>query len=90
KEEVKLPKPVPEKRVKKYKITVRDIADAKTLERLISGGERAIANHKLEEAERIYSKIRKVYDEIPPDVKKGLYNETIRIIKLYNRIMSEI
>ncbi len=90
KEEVKLPKPVPEKRVKKYKITVRDIADAKTLERLISGGERAIANHKLEEAERIYSKIRKVYDEIPPEVKKGLYNETIRIIKLYNRIMSEI
>jgi hypothetical protein len=90
KEDVKLPKPVPEKREKKYKMTERDTANLKTLEKLIAEGERAMANHKIDEAERVYSRIRKVYDEIPPEVKKDLYNETVRIIKLYNEITKEI
>ncbi len=89
-EKVEIPEPVPGKRERKYKMTGKDIDDIKTLETLISAGERAIANHKNEEAERIYSRIRKVYDGIHPEVKKGLYNETVRIIKLYNRIMRRI
>ena len=89
-EKVELPKPPPEKKKPRYKMTERDIANVKTLEKLISDGEKALANNKIDEAEKVYTKIRKIYDDIHPDVKKGLYNETIRIIKLYNEIMKEI
>ncbi len=90
KEKVELPKPVPRKEMPKYEPTEKDIKMVKTLERLIAEGERAIAEHRVEEAENIYTKIREIYDDIHPEVKRGLYNETIRIIKLYNRIMDEI
>jgi len=62
----------------------------KALEKLISEGENAFANHKLKEAERMYGKIRRIYDEMPNEVKKGLYEETVRIIKLYNNIMKNV
>ncbi len=90
KEEVKLPKPPPERKVKRYRMTERDTTNVKTLEDLIAEGEKVLADHKIDEAEKIYTKIREVYDDIHPEVKKGLYNETIRIIRMYNKIMSEV
>jgi hypothetical protein len=88
-EEVKLPLPIPEKREKKYKMTEKDAADIKTLQNLISECEKLMADRKIKEAEKVYSKIRMLYDELHPEVKKELYNETIRIIKIYNDIMKE-
>ena len=48
-----------------------------------------MANHNTPEAEKAYTKIREIYDSLHPDVKKRLYNETVRIIKLYNEIMKQ-
>jgi len=89
-EAVSLPQAEPEKKPKKYAMPEKDAANVKALENLIGEGEKAIVNHKTEDAEKLYSKIRELYDEMPPDVKMGLYSETIRIIKLYNEIMKNV
>ena len=89
-ERVELPKAVPEKRAKKYKMTEKDSANVKRLEGLLDTGERSLANHKLAEAEKAYSEIRKIYDGLHPEVKKSLYLQTVRIIKLYNQIMKQL
>jgi hypothetical protein len=89
-EAVSLSQAKPERKPKKYATTEKDAANVKALENMIDEGEMAIANHKTEDAEKLYSRIRELYDEMPPDVKMSLYGETIRIIKLYNEIMKNV
>jgi hypothetical protein len=89
-EQAKLAEIRPEKKEKKYVKTKADTEDVKNLEKLVADGEKAIAERRMEEAEKIYSQIRELYDKINPEVKKELYNETIRIIKMYNTIMREM
>lgn len=88
--EVKLHEIQPEEKERKYVKTRQDIESITKLEKLVTDGEKAIAERRMEEAEKIYSQIRGLYDKIHPEMKKELYNETIRIIKLYNTIMRGI
>ncbi|MCX6818163.1 MAG: hypothetical protein NTU57_04890 [Candidatus Aenigmarchaeota archaeon] len=89
-EEVKLPEVRPDVSEKKYVKTEKDKEAIKTLQNLIVDGEKAMKAHKPDEAEKTYSKIRDIYDSFNPEVKKELYNETIRIIRLYNAITLEL
>jgi hypothetical protein len=89
-EEVKLAATQPEKKESKYVKTKEDAESVAKLEKIMNECEKAIAEHRMDEAEKIYSQIRELYDEINPDVKKDLFNETIRIIKMYNTLMKEI
>jgi hypothetical protein len=84
-EKIKLSE-TPEK-VTKYVLTDKDKAGIETLKNLIAEGEKAAGEKRTDEAEKIYSRIREIYDGINPDVKKELYSETVRIIKLYNNLM---
>jgi hypothetical protein len=58
----------------------------RNLEYLIANGEKAVAERRQDEAERIYSQIRELYDRIDPKLKNELYEETIRIMRIYNAI----
>lgn len=87
--------PPPKAETKKRKAEGRKITadDRKSMEKvkgMISEGERAIAGGDVEKAEKIYGKIRTVYDSLPEKAKKSMYKETVRIIKLYNEIMKGI
>ncbi len=77
----------PEKRVK---FTPEDLRTFEKLRKMISDGEEAFERKDVKEASRIYSEIRFLYDRIPEEKKGGLYEETVRIIKLYNRIMKKL
>jgi hypothetical protein len=88
--DVKLPEIKTETRDKKYVKTEKDMETIRNIVKLIEDGEKALASRKTDEAEKAYSKIRELYDELNPEVKKELYNETIRIIKLYNAIMGQM
>ncbi|MEM5871334.1 MAG: hypothetical protein QW051_00510 [Candidatus Aenigmatarchaeota archaeon] len=81
---------VEEKEEKKYKPTEEDKAKIEEIIKLVEEGERGLANHKVEEAESIYMKIREIYNSLPDEMKIRIYDETIRIIKLYNRIVKAI
>jgi hypothetical protein len=88
--EAKLTGAQPEKPAKKHEKTGKEAESIRSLEKLISEGERAMTEHRQEDAERVYSQIREIYDRLDPEVKNELYNETIRIIKLYNSLMREL
>ena len=75
---------------KEVKYTKEDLGKFEDLRKLIAEGEDAIKRRDFKGASEIYSKIRFLYDKIPDIKKEGLYEETVRIIKLYNRIMKNL
>ncbi len=89
-EEVKLPAAEEEKAGRKYTMTAKDEANVKMLDGLMDECEKLMANHNIDEAEKVYARIRELYDQLPSEVKRKLYSETIRIIKIYNSITQEI
>jgi hypothetical protein len=89
-EQVKLSGEAPVPKVKRYERTREDDEIITRLEKLITDGEWAISNKRIDEAEKTYSQIRELYDRINPELKKELYSETIRIIKMYNTLTGEV
>ncbi|NIO23320.1 MAG: hypothetical protein GTN38_04835, partial [Candidatus Aenigmarchaeota archaeon] len=79
-----------EKPEKKVRFTSEDLKVFEKLRGMISEGEEALKRKDFKGASEIYSKIRFLYDRIPDRKKEGLYEETVRIIKLYNRIMKSL
>ncbi|MCK5022646.1 MAG: hypothetical protein KAS04_00590, partial [Candidatus Aenigmarchaeota archaeon] len=75
---------------KTYRMGEKDKKDIETVTKLIEKAEKSLANHNINETEETYTKIREIYDNMQPEVKNKLYDETIRIIKLYNQIMREL
>jgi hypothetical protein len=89
KEEVKL-KEEKEEPKEKYRLTEKDKENIKKLTELVEECEKLLAEHKIEEAEKMYAQIREIYNQLPDEVKVKLYSETVRIIKIYNEIMKNI
>jgi len=79
-----------EKPRKEVKLTKEDLRKFDDLRKMVSEGEEAMKRRDSKSASEIYSKIRFLYDRIPDDKKESLYEETVRIIKLYNRIMKSL
>lgn len=71
----------------RVKFTKQDLETFDKLRRLIAEGEEALSRGDPKRASEIYSEIRFMYDKIPDNKKKELYEETMNIIKLYNNIM---
>jgi hypothetical protein len=57
---------------------------------LILEGEKAIERNDIKKAKALYSDIRTLYDKIGVEQRKELYEETIRILKLYSNIMKAL
>jgi len=79
-----------EKPKEKVRFTGEDLKTFEKLRGLISDGEEALKRRDFRGASKIYSEIRFLYDKIPDNKKAGLYEETVRVIKLYNRIMRSL
>ena len=84
------PEKLEEKPEKRIRFTKEDLETFKKLRRLISDGEDAMKRNDIKAASSIYSEIRFLYDKIPDEKKVELYEETVRIIRLYNRIMGAL
>jgi len=83
------------KEEKKEEIVKKPIKEVKIeeieeMKKLINEAENAIENNDIDTATELYSKIKTIYEKIPPEKKKELYSESIRIIKLYNNIIRSI
>ncbi|NIO20648.1 MAG: hypothetical protein GTN76_07890 [Candidatus Aenigmarchaeota archaeon] len=83
-------KEVKEKPKEKVKFTKEDLKTFDKLRKLIYDGEEALKRRDSKGASEIYSEIRFLYDKIPDKKKEELYEETIKIIKLYNKIMRSL
>lgn len=79
-----------ERKKGKVKFTSEDLKTFERLRKMISDGEEALKRKDFKGASKIYSEIRFTYDSIPDKKKEGLYEETVRIIKLYNRVMRSL
>jgi hypothetical protein len=84
-------KPEAKPKEAKPKISIAELKEREKineLKDLLDIGEEALNKKDMNRAVEIYSRVREIYDNIPEDKKKELYNETIRIIRLYNNIVS--
>jgi hypothetical protein len=79
-----------EKAKERVILTKEDLRNFGKLREMVSEGEEALKREDFRSASDIYSKIRFLYDRIPDSKKEGLYEETVRIIKIYNRIMENL